>query len=125
MRAFFAGILVLLISGACFAQADREVQPITNSGIFFQVTPSARQNLFRMRPVPLFSNLPDEPSTEAAKARAEGILRPDVGCFTMRTYQFSHGPVGSAPKLMGYTDCVPSRSLELRQTAPKARFVPQ
>jgi len=125
MRAFFAGIFVLLISGACLAQPDREVQPIANSGIFFKVTPSVRQNFSRMHPVPLFPNLPDDPSTEAAKARAEGILRPDVGCFTMRTYQFSHGPVGLAPKLTGYTDCVPSRSLELRQTAPKARFVPQ
>lgn len=124
MRALFAGIFVLLVTGMCVAQTESQVEPNRDSGALFQVTPLAPRNVLRVDPLPL---LPDQAkqSTEDSKLRVEGIVRPEAGCFTMRTYQFSKGSIGAAPKLMGYTTCVPSKSLELRQTGPRLKFVPQ
>ena len=125
MWALFVGVFVLSIASVCLAQVDREAQPIPDSGTLFRATPSAPQALLRIDPLPLIPDQPGRGSNEVAKMRAEGILRPDGGCFTMRTYQFSRGSVGSAPRMTGYTTCVPSQNLELRQAGPRAKFVPQ
>lgn len=120
MKGLFVGAFVFLVLSSCLAQTRTEIQPVQDSGTVLKIPPSTPQRVFRVDPLPLIDNQPVD-----IKAHVNLRVLPDVGCYTMRTYLFSRGPVGSEPRLTGHTTCVPSDKSQVRQARPVLKFVPQ
>jgi hypothetical protein len=88
-----------------------------------------QQRVFHVDPLPLVTDVApnSHPKSHIAFRLGQNDKRTDAlqgPCYTMRTYMFTKGN-GSAPKPKGYTTCVSSDQLQMRQAAPPARLVPQ
>jgi hypothetical protein len=130
MRTMFVGIFVLLTVGFSQAQSENQTQPSQNPGTTLQLSPTTPQREFSVDQLDLFT---DQSSTKQRTFPMKHYMsfreRPEVSprgpCYTMRAYMFSPGTESSAPQQTGYTTCVSSRTLQLRQTRPAAKFLPQ
>lgn len=128
MRAVFVGISVLLITGCGLAQTDMRAQSVQNPGTTLQAIPSTPQREFAMDQLPpVIVDPSPKQRTDSAKHESQNELdAANQGpCYTMRAYVFSRGTVGSTPQPTGYTTCVPSNALQLRQARPVLKFIPQ
>jgi len=125
MRTVFVGIFVCITISICQAQSEPQTQPSNTLQPTLQLFPSAPQREFKVDQLPL---LGDERSqkkhTLPLKLSPEGSDNPGP-CYTMRAYMFSPGTEGKAPRPTGYTTCVSSRTLQLRQTKPRVKLLPQ
>jgi len=129
MRAVFVGISVLLAAVACLAQKTAP-QAVENSGTTFQTTTSMPQREFAIDQLPpLVTDQSLKQRTNSGKNRVDLQEQSDIAkegaCYTMRTYLFSPGTPSSAPQQTGYTTCVPSNALQLRQAGPVLKLLPQ
>ena len=130
MRTLFVGVFVLLSIGHCLSQTEKSAQPSQNSGTALQLGPSTPHHEFKLDRLPLFTDeLSEKKRTFTLKddmlVREHGELPAETPCYTMRAYMFSSGKEGSAPRPTGYTTCVSSRTLQLRQAQPPVKFMPQ
>ena len=125
MRTVFVGIFVCITICICQAQSEPQTQPSNTPHPTLQLNPSTPQREFKVDQLPL---LGDEWSQK--KRTLPLKLSPESSdnsgpCYTMRAYMFSPATEGTAPRPIGYTTCVSSRTLQLRQTKPRLKLLPQ
>jgi hypothetical protein len=111
MRVAFLTLFLIAVLGVCVAQdTSPQVQTSNNAS-------PANVVIFR------------QPQSRAYVADRKIRVSPakqGIACYSMRSYLFTPGSVGEAPKPIGYLTCTPAQSYEMRQTKqPKVRLLPQ
>ena len=125
MRTVFVGIFVCITISICQAQSQPQAQPSDTPHPALQLNPSTPQREFKVDQLPLLGDeWSQKKRTLPLKLSPEGSDNPGP-CYTMRAYMFSPGTEGTAPRPIGYTTCVSSRTLQLRQTKPRLKLLPQ
>ena len=131
MRTVFVGIFVLLIVGICLAQTSTEVrtQPDPTSETSLRVIPPAPPRVFAIDQLPpiITFQFRKDPSYSANPQDQLHVQR-DVAmqtCYAIGAYLFSQDVVDSAPRQTGYTTCVPSEKVQVREVRPILEFPPQ
>lgn len=106
---------LVLTTIACLAQQPQTAKPADPT--------SQTASILQDRPTRTYTieSLIDPAKAPVVRGGFEG-----PACYTMRAYVFSAGTPGQAPVRTGYTTCVSSQALQMRQTkpAPKAKLRP-
>ena len=122
MRTLFLATLVLLTAGICLSQT----LPTENSGTTSKLTLSTPQGPFTIHPLPLVADRSMQKGAPAdSQLNVLPIMESQPACYTMRTYFFSKGAVGSPPQLTGSATCIPSSKIQIRQIRPRLKLLPQ